>query len=115
MRVRLPCGAEANVSSNVSEATLNALNEMMIAAKQSFEEGEVKVINDEFTNANISRQRRYQLRRSARGLCQTCGRPAMPCFIRCEQCHKKVLKANRRHQGPKRYANTKYTRRKNEA
>jgi len=38
VRVVLPCGAEANVSGNVSPETLKALNEMMIAVSKMYVE-----------------------------------------------------------------------------
>lgn len=33
-----------------------------------------KLIQDEFTNKRISRQKRYQLRKKKAGVCQVCGR-----------------------------------------
>lgn len=36
-----------------------------------------KQIQDKFTGMAISRQRKYQLRREARGLCRTCGSKAV--------------------------------------
>ena len=38
MRVVLPCGAEANVSENVSAETLNALDEMMRLVSERYAE-----------------------------------------------------------------------------
>jgi len=36
-----------------------------------------KIIQDKFTRMRISDQRRYQLRREAKGLCRLCGSPAV--------------------------------------
>jgi hypothetical protein len=36
-----------------------------------------RLIQDEFTDLPISRQRRYQLRCEANGRCRLCGRPAV--------------------------------------
>lgn len=46
-------------------------------------------IQDEFTHLNISRQRKYQLRRKRDGLCTICGKPVLPGTLMCFKDHKK--------------------------
>lgn len=59
----------------------------------------------------LSRQRRWQLARRARGLCEQCGAVAISGMARCKTCHEKVLAYNHRVQGCKRpYQNTKFAR-----
>lgn len=37
-----------------------------------------KLIQDRFTSLDVSRQRKYQLRREAAGRCRLCGEPGAP-------------------------------------
>lgn len=70
-------------------------------------------IQDQFAGLEVSRQRRYQLRKQALGLCMNCGtEPALKDMTRCSGCHKKLMKHVHRHQGkPKRKrSNTKFSR-----
>jgi predicted amidophosphoribosyltransferase len=69
-------------------------------------------IKDEFSDSNISRQRRYQLRRVAKGLCSNCGAVALDDMTRCAKCHKKLMRHVRRHQGKpaRKRSNTKFIR-----
>ena len=53
----------------------------------------MRLIQDKFTSLKVSRQRRYQLRREAAGLCRLCGDKATPESAYC----KKHLAAQRRH------------------
>lgn len=44
-------------------------------------------INDELSDrTDVSRQRRYQLRKKRDGRCPSCGRPASPSYVHCEKC-----------------------------
>jgi predicted amidophosphoribosyltransferase len=45
-------------------------------------------------NKNVERNRRWQLKKNAAGLCAICGKPAVPGKTRCEICAEK----NRRYQ-----------------
>lgn len=56
-------------------------------------------IKDEFAGMDLSRQRRYQLRRKAKGLCVQCGKPALPGMTACEPCHRLRYKRVQRYQG----------------
>lgn len=64
------------------------------------------MIKDRFSHLQISRQRRYQLRKQAAGMCTICGKRALPCTVivskypkkwfpesdrigYCKNCHKK--------------------------
>jgi hypothetical protein len=47
------------------------------------------MIKDQFTNLPISRQRRYQLRRLAKGLCSICGKRKITSESLCSRCLKK--------------------------
>lgn len=69
-------------------------------------------INDRFSCLEVSRQRRYQLRRKAANLCTQCARPALPGMTRCKKCHKANMRLVYKHQGkPTRKAkNTKFLR-----
>lgn len=65
-----------------------------------------KMIRDEFAGLNISRQRRYQLRRAKEHRCTECGAPA----IQGSRCLKHLVRARenqRKRRGLKRrYRNT---------
>ncbi len=47
------------------------------------------MINDQFTDLPISRQRRYQLRKKAKGLCVICGKRKAITESLCARCSKK--------------------------
>lgn len=69
------------------------------------------VIHDQFTALAVSKQRRYQLRREAKGLCSQCGEKAVSGMIHCERCHDLALSRNRQRRGcKKRLVNTKFNR-----
>ena len=36
-----------------------------------------RIIEDEFTDLNVSRQRKWQLRKQKENLCEVCGKPAV--------------------------------------
>jgi len=56
----------------------------------------MKKISDEFTALPVSRQRKYQLRKAAAGLCIICGqRPAVQ-NGRCRECKTKASRKNSR-------------------
>jgi len=44
------------------------------------------MIHDEFTELDISRQRRYQLRKKKLGLCTICGKRKIKSSDRCLKC-----------------------------
>lgn len=68
-------------------------------------------IDDEFARLSLSRQRRYQLRRMARGLCEKCGDVALLGMVHCERCRNAVRVSARRRTGAvKVYTNTKFAR-----
>lgn len=48
---------------------------------------------------NLSRQRRYQLKRIAEGKCPRCGNPLAAGMACCEQCAVKMREATRRRRG----------------
>jgi hypothetical protein len=64
-----------------------------------------RAIEDEFTHLNVSRQRKYQLRRQREGRCVQCGRPA----VRGGRCLKHMIKARewqrKKHGLKRRYRN----------
>jgi hypothetical protein len=43
------------------------------------------MIHDEFTDKPLSKQRRYQLRKQAKGLCPYCPNPLQPGYLRCRE------------------------------
>lgn len=45
-----------------------------------------KIIKDEFTDMPVSRQRKWQLRVMARGLCALCGKRPLFLNERCQEC-----------------------------
>lgn len=47
------------------------------------------MIKDKFTGLKISKQRRYQLRKMAAGLCRQCGSPKEGGLFFCNYCGKK--------------------------
>lgn len=47
-------------------------------------------IVDAFTDLPVSRQRKWQLRRQAAGLCEKCGQPSIPDAAQCLKCLKKA-------------------------
>lgn len=69
-------------------------------------------ISDQFAGLSVSRQRRYQLRKKARGLCTQCGKPALADMTHCAGCHPKVMNGVYRHQGAPSFKrpNTKFIR-----
>jgi len=70
-----------------------------------------KRIIDEFSDLPYGRQRIWQLRKLAKGLCAFCGRPAVPGMTQCVSCHDKTLSAVRKKRGiVKMFANTKFIR-----
>jgi len=62
-------------------------------------------ILDEFTNRNISRQRKMQLRRQRDGLCIACGSPAAGGTCHCLKHLVKIRKYFHKKQGCKRRNN----------
>lgn len=44
-----------------------------------------KLVEDEFTDLSISRQRRYQLRKQLKGLCTICAQPSAPNHSLCSR------------------------------
>lgn len=51
------------------------------------------VIHDKLSKrTGISRQRRWQLRKAAAGLCGTCGKPLMHMSIRCDDCYERIAR-----------------------
>lgn len=70
------------------------------------------LINDEFAGLDVSRQRRYQLRKQAKSLCTQCGDPSLPGMSRCKPCHIANYRRVQKFQGkPKKpRAQTKFTR-----
>ena len=67
----------------------------------------MRQIKDRFTNLPISRQRKYQLRKKARGLCEDCGQPALKDSVRCRRCLIRGREQQRQRLGCKRrYFNT---------
>ena len=70
-----------------------------------------KKIIDEFTDLPISRQRKYQLRNKALGLCILCQENAVPGMARCLKHSKNNLKYSRITRGcDEKYENTKLQR-----
>ena len=69
-------------------------------------------IHDQFTDMNVSRQRKYQMRHHVKGLCLKCGASAMEGFVHCEKHHKWLLASR---PTAKRSSNTKYNRLKGKA
>jgi hypothetical protein len=64
-------------------------------------------IKDQFSDLDVCRQRRYQLRKKAVRLCTQCGGPALLDMTRCAACHTRCMKLVYQHQGtPKRKAKT---------
>lgn len=57
--------------------------------------GSTHAIADEFSALPCSRQRKYQLRREARGLCRLCGKPAAEGSGLCEKHRAKQVQWNR--------------------
>lgn len=72
----------------------------------------VRMIKDEFADLDVSRQRRYQLRKSAKGLCPQCGKPALKDMRFCATCHPKHMALGYRYKGQPKHkaANTKFIR-----
>jgi hypothetical protein len=56
----------------------------------------MNIIRDDFTSLKVSRQRRYQLRRLARGLCQQCGKRPLVTLAYCQECCAKNTRCVRR-------------------
>lgn len=54
----------------------------------------MKKIKDKFTRKDVSRQRKWQLRREAEGKCRTCAKPAVTRF-QCLECAIKAREAQR--------------------
>ncbi len=65
-----------------------------------------KTIQDEFTNKKLSRQRKYQLRKSRDGLCCQCGKPTVMGLIFCIECTVDRRDRSRKLKGCKRRYNS---------
>lgn len=59
----------------------------------------MKQIQDEFTNLNVSRQRKYQLRCQRDHLCIVCGSPTLVTRIECERHSQQRSMQNARSKG----------------
>ena len=71
----------------------------------------MNAIQDQFTNLKISRQRKWQWRRRAAGLCDCCGQPVLPGMSKCLKHHTECREYARERKGVKRSSkNTKFTR-----
>lgn len=71
-----------------------------------------RAIEDQFSALNVSRQRRYQLRKKAASLCTQCGAPALSDMTTCANCHPKRMERVYRYQGQPSHkkSNTKFNR-----
>ncbi|MDE2099087.1 MAG: hypothetical protein KGL39_17670 [Patescibacteria group bacterium] len=65
------------------------------------------MIQDKFSHLNVSRQRRYQLRKAAKGLCSECGTEprgesksrCVACLVKARERQRRLKKLRRRYRG----------------
>jgi hypothetical protein len=70
----------------------------------------MKKILDQFTHLDLKRQRKYQLRKAAAGLCMMCGKPEVMKGL-CEKHYKQALDYSRKRIGVTKFLkNTKFNR-----
>lgn len=69
-----------------------------------------KIIQDQFTELKVSRQRKWQLRKAVLGLCQICGDPnaiglgwCKKCAVKHREYQRKIRHAKRRYNNARSY------------